>query len=80
MGTIESNVTAQPIGDTMNLTNEQKQSVKVTFSVNRYEAYTHDGVMIGAYYSKDAMMAEFRKEGIRSKLTGMAITKFKEGY
>ena len=64
----------------MNLTTQQKENVTVTFSVNQYVAHTYDGVMIGTFYSKHDMMEEFRKEGIRSKLTGHAIEMFRSGY
>jgi hypothetical protein len=64
----------------MNLTQEQRSNVIVTFSVNQYFAQTHDGILIGKYFGKDQMMADFSNHGIKSKLTGSAVRMYRSGY
>jgi hypothetical protein len=52
------------IGMKLNLTDEQRTGVKVTFSVNKFEAYLPSGALLGKYTSKVKLAAEFRENNI----------------
>jgi hypothetical protein len=51
----------------LNLTDEERGQVTVTFNVNRFEAYCgQHQFLIGAYLTKDALKRDFAFNGIRN--------------
>lgn len=56
----------------LNLSDVQRKAVCVTFDVNRFVA-TVDGILIGKYYDKAALKADFKANGITgAKFDGIA--------
>ena len=59
----------------LNLSDVQRKSVCVTFDVNRFVATVGDadGILIGRYYDKTALKADFEANGIiGAKFDGIA--------
>ena len=65
----------------LNLTDAERGSVTVTFNVNRYEAYLPDGLLVGAYMTKQALRDDFKANGIHgAQFDAMAQRKYLAGY
>ena len=59
----------------LNLSDSERRSVVVTFDVNRFVATVgdFDGILIGKYYDKAALKADFKANGIiGAKFDGIA--------
>lgn len=64
----------------LNLTDKQRQGVKVTFNVNKFEAHLESGALLGKYSSKSALKKEFKENGIKANFYGQAQQKYLRGY
>ena len=65
----------------LNLSDSERRSVVVTFDVNRFVATVgdFDGILIGKYYDKAALKADFKANGITgAKFDGIAQRKYGE--
>ena len=60
----------------LNLTEQERANVSVTYEVNRFVAYLPGGALLGKYATKQAMKSEFKENGIKAQFDGIAQRKY----
>jgi len=62
---------------TLNLTDAQRESVNITYSVNKFIAtFGEHNALLGAYYTKAAMNAELDENGVDGQMDAIAQSMF----